>query len=120
VSYLHCPRCQHAYNVVVQPVCPSCVTDPTDDVIAAADQLARALARATADQIAAAEAHVSGGGGTILRALRSAVTTASPHQAILATVALALLTRLAPPRKTIAARAAAWGSRARALLARAL
>jgi hypothetical protein len=120
VSYLHCPRCQHAYNVAVQPACPTCVTDPTDDIVAAADQLARALARANTDQLAAAEARVGEGGGTILRALRSAVPTAGPQQAILATVALALLTRLAPPRKTIAARAASWSARARALLARAL
>jgi hypothetical protein len=122
VSYLHCPRCQHAYNIAVQSACPSCVTDPTDDVVAAADQLARAIERATPAQLAAAEARLDqkrlgdGGsrGGSILRALRAAVPVPSPHPAILATVALALITRLTPPRRTIAT----WSSRARALLAR--
>jgi hypothetical protein len=115
VSYLHCPRCQHAYNIAVQSVCPSCVTDPTDDVVAAADQLAHAMERATPAQLAAAAARLDQKrGGSILRALRAAVPVPSPHPAILATVALALITRLTPPRRTIAT----WSSRARALLAR--
>jgi hypothetical protein len=115
VSYLHCPRCQHAYNVATQPACPYCVTDPTDDVAEAADRLARALARATPDQVAAAEARLTEG-SSILRALRAPV--ANPSQAILATVAIALLARLAPPARTPRRVIAAFGSRARALLAR--
>ena len=124
MSYLHCPRCHHAYNVATQPACPSCIVDPTDEVVAAAEQLARAMARATPEQVAAAEARLDqkllgdgqpSRGGAILRALRERVPVASPQTALLATVALALLTRLTPaPRRSLAA----WGSRARALLAK--
>ena len=146
MSYLHCPRCQHAYNAATQPACPSCgpvvpavPADPVDDVVAATEQLARALARATPDEIAAAQMQLDdrtprlAAGGTAHREddgrpLASAILDAvrarlappmlGPQQALLATVALALLSRLAPPRRTLAARAAAWSSRARALLAR--
>jgi hypothetical protein len=59
MSYLHCPSCKRAYNLAIQPICPHCpvpatVVDPTDDIVAAADQLARALARATPAERAAA------------------------------------------------------------------
>jgi hypothetical protein len=61
VSFVHCPDCKRAYNLVGQPACPHCgvragaPADPTDDIIVAADQLARAVARATPAQLAAAE-----------------------------------------------------------------
>jgi hypothetical protein len=59
MSYLHCPTCKRAYNLAIQPICPYCpvaatVVDPADDIVAAADQLARALARATPAERAAA------------------------------------------------------------------
>jgi hypothetical protein len=59
MSYLHCPSCNRAYNLAIQPTCPWCpvpatVVDPAEDIVAAADQLARALARATPAQRSAA------------------------------------------------------------------
>ena len=60
MSYLHCPSCRRAYNVAERPACPSCgvqpgaPADPVDDVVAMAEQLARAIGRATPDQVAAA------------------------------------------------------------------
>ncbi len=143
MSYLHCPTCRCAYNVATQPACPSCgvragtPADPTDAVVAAAEQLARAIARATPDQLAAAElqldtrsarlalpaANDATPAPSILRAVRAALTPASPsvvpagsraHQALLTTVVIALLTRLAPPPRSRRARAA---SRAFAFIA---
>jgi hypothetical protein len=63
MSYVHCSACQRAYNHAVQPVCPYCpvtatVVDPADDIVAAADQLARALARATPAERALAAARL--------------------------------------------------------------
>jgi hypothetical protein len=60
VSYLHCPQCSHAYNLAVTQQCPCCpvpatLVDPEEDIVAAADALARAMARATpAERTAAA------------------------------------------------------------------
>ncbi len=59
MSYLHCLACKRAYNLAIQATCPYCpvpatVVDPADDIVAAADQLARALARATPAERAAA------------------------------------------------------------------
>jgi len=59
VSYLHCPTCQRAYNLAVETVCPYCpvpasAVDPTEDIVAAAEQLARAMARATPSERSAA------------------------------------------------------------------
>ncbi|MBA3498959.1 MAG: hypothetical protein H0T65_01215, partial [Deltaproteobacteria bacterium] len=53
MSYLHCPTCACAYNVAREPACPRCgiragtPADPTNDIISAVEQLARAMARAT-------------------------------------------------------------------------
>jgi hypothetical protein len=53
VSYLHCPTCACAYNLTREPACPRCglkagtPADPTEDVLSAVEQLARAMARAT-------------------------------------------------------------------------
>lgn len=152
MSYLHCPTCRCAYNVAIQAACPRCGVrpgtpiDPTADVVAAAEQLARAVARATPSELAAAEAVLDGrssqralsaGGPTaapppsILRAVRAALAPASPvvpagsraHQALLTTVVLALLTRIAarPAARLLAVKQSprAWvASRTRALLAR--
>ncbi|MEP6865582.1 MAG: hypothetical protein ABJE66_33490 [Deltaproteobacteria bacterium] len=60
MSYLHCPQCSHAYNLAVTQQCPCCpvpatLVDPEEDIVAAADALARAMARATpAERTAAA------------------------------------------------------------------
>jgi len=117
MSYLHCPACSRAYNVAREPACPSCRVrpgapppDPTDDVITAAEQLARAIARATPAQLAAAEsqladrdarpalpapdvAAVSPSPLNVLRAIRTAIALppAPVHVVLLATVALALM-----------------------------
>jgi hypothetical protein len=63
MSYVHCSACQRAYNHAIQPICPYCpvpaqVVDPAEDIVAAADQLARALARATPAERAAAAARM--------------------------------------------------------------
>ena len=63
MSYLHCPSCNRAYNLAIQPICPHCpvpatVVNAADDIVAAADQLARALARATPAERAAAAARM--------------------------------------------------------------
>ncbi len=64
MSYLHCPTCKRAYNLAASPACPSCGAaagtpeDPTDDIVSAAEQLARALARASDDQRDAAAARL--------------------------------------------------------------
>ena len=118
-SYLHCPACGRAYNVTREVACPNCrlrpggpPTDPTEDVVSAAEQLARALARATPAQLAAAEttladrdrpalpapeqpapATASVTPLTVLRAIRTAIAPPPMpvHVALLATVALALM-----------------------------
>jgi hypothetical protein len=144
VSFLHCPACSRAYNVASHPACPSCgvragtPADPVEDVIAAAAQLARAVARATPEQLAIAANAVApermlpapgsrDDGVNILRAVRAALAPPPPpptnqaNTALLATVALALVTRIAPRPSTIerfATRAGAWSARARAVLAR--
>jgi hypothetical protein len=55
MSYVHCPTCKRAYNIAVSAQCPACpvpaeLVDPAEDIVAAAEQLARAMARATPDQ----------------------------------------------------------------------
>lgn len=62
MSYLHCPTCACAYNVAREPACPRCgiaagtPADPSEDVINAVEQLARAMARATPIELVAAQA----------------------------------------------------------------
>lgn len=64
MSYLHCPTCKRAYNLAASPACPSCGAaagtpeDPTDDIVSAAEQLARALGRASDEQRDAAAARL--------------------------------------------------------------
>ena len=132
MSYLHCPTCQCAYNVANQAACPRCGVragaplDPAEDVIAAAEQLARAVGRATPVQLAQAQAELAMRDAnralpapdalrmtapSLLRAVRAAlapppaasndspVVSGRAQQALLTTVVLALLTRLPrPPR----------------------
>lgn len=55
MSYLHCPTCKRAYNVETYAQCPSCpvaasLVDPAEDIVAATEALARAMARATPDE----------------------------------------------------------------------
>jgi hypothetical protein len=65
MSYLHCPACSRAYNLATQPSCPYCPavatpTDPADGIAAAVEALARAMARATPVQRAAAAPALEG------------------------------------------------------------
>lgn len=141
MSYLHCPTCQCAYNVATQAACPRCGVragaplDPIDDVIAAAEQLARAVGRATPVQLAQAQAELAMRDAnralpapdalrttppSLLRAVRAAlapppqISNANPvvsgQQALLTTVVLALLTRLPRRRPAVFAPARAWAT----------
>ena len=63
MSYTHCPTCQRAYNLAVQPVCPYCpvqatAVDASEDIVAAAELLARAMTRATPAERDAAAARL--------------------------------------------------------------
>lgn len=59
MSYLHCPTCRCAYNIATQPRCPRCSVQPADDppadaaeaIVAALDQLARAMTSASPEEI---------------------------------------------------------------------
>jgi len=130
MSYLHCPTCSCAYNVAREPACPRCgiragtPADPRDDVVAAVEQLARAIARATPAEIAAAEAtldarlsqlalpastaRVDSAPPDLLRAVRAALDpvpvldrdpAAEPGRPRVATVLMTLLERVAPARQ---------------------
>jgi len=109
MSYLHCPTCKCAYNIAVSALCPNCPVpmsevDPAEDIVAAAERLAHAMARATPserktatsrmDQLALAERSVCDGPlgsmtrgpgakpvtfhGAMLRSIREAIEPASP------------------------------------------
>jgi len=100
-SYLHCPACGRAYNVTREVSCPSCrhrpggaPEDPTEDVVTAAEQLARALARATPAQLAAAESALAD--RPALPAPERTATAAAPSPSPLS-VLRAIRTALAPP-----------------------
>ena len=135
MSYLHCPTCACAYNVAREPACPRCgiragtPADPTDDIISAVEQLARAMARATPIELVAAQSILdrrdaqlalpapgqpAAPSPQLLRAVRAALAPPPPasnanpvvsgraQQALLTTVVLALLTRLPRPRPVYA------------------
>lgn len=133
MSYLHCPTCRCAYNVANEPACPRCgvsasvPADPRDAVVAAAEQLARAVARATPVQLAQAQAELAMRDAaralpapgalrttptSMLRAVRAALAPPAPsepvitnraQQALLTTVVLALMTRLPKQRPSMRA-----------------
>lgn len=137
MSYLHCPVCQRAYNLAISPACPSCPVhatpvDATDDIVAAAERLAGAMARATATERGAAVARMArlalpGPGGIaptelrgeILRSIRTAleprpVPAPARPQPLLASLASAVLARLdSRPRLQAGLRRAALAVRAR-------
>jgi hypothetical protein len=136
MSYLHCPACSRAYNIAAQPSCPYCPVvatpvDATEDIVAAAETLVRAMARATPAERGAAAARmdrlalpatdmeraserwcaaVNGEPiayrGTIRRSICNALAPAAAPvppkpQRLLATLAFAVLERIAPhtPRR---------------------
>lgn len=131
MSFVHCPECQRAYNLVGSPACPHCgvragaPADPIEDILVAADQLARAVARATPEQLARADLRLRirtarlalpapnrpdfSPPTSMLGAVRTALLPAPPPKRLrdtLVEAATAILERL-PPR---------WSTRARALL----
>jgi hypothetical protein len=94
MSYLHCPTCKCAYNIAQSALCPNCPVpmsevDPTEDIVAAAEQLARALARATPAQRQAAAVRMD----------QLAIQTVTPPpppkpQPLLAAIAFAVVERI--------------------------
>jgi hypothetical protein len=55
MSYLHCPTCKRAYSIAISTQCPNCpvpvqLVDAAEDIVVAAEALARAMQRATPDE----------------------------------------------------------------------
>jgi hypothetical protein len=117
MSYLHCPSCKRACNLAVDRTCPSCpvpaaVVDPAEDIVAATEQLARAMARATPDEreeamgrmdrlaLPAPGAKPVTFHGAMIRSIREALDPPPPRmpakQPLLALVATRMLERIAP------------------------
>jgi len=144
VSFVHCPDCQRAYNLVGSPACPHCglragaPADPTEDILVAAEQLARAIARATPAQLAAAELTLItrstqlalpspdrrdfSAPPAMLRAVRTALLPpGEPEQKAslrdrITLVASSILERLPSPQRVVR-RASGWTNRARSIFA---
>jgi hypothetical protein len=136
MSYLHCPSCKRAFNLAVDRTCPSCpvpatVVDPAEDIVAAAEQLARAMARATPNErdeamgrmdrlaLPAPGAKPVTFHGGMLRSIREALDPPPPPRApkkqpLLAIVATRMLERIAPHVERYAPRARELGSGLRA------
>jgi len=116
MSYLHCPTCKCAYNIALSTLCPNCPVpvsevDPTEDIVAAAEQLARAMARATPSERKAATSRmdqlalpapgakpVTFHGG-MLQSIRNALEPVAPPpvpkpQPLLTAIAFAVVERL--------------------------
>lgn len=132
MSYLHCPTCKRAYNIAVDRACPSCpvaatLVDPAEDILAAAEQLARAMARATPDErddamgrmdrlaLPAPGAKPVTFHGAMLRSIREALDpppppapvrrSLPPMRPLIAMVATRMLEKLAPHVERYAPRA---------------
>ncbi len=97
MSYLHCPTCSHAFNLAVAAACPQCaarpiqpeLVDPSEDIVVAADALARAMARATPAERSLAASRIT-------RLAPEALARPLVHApSVLAPPAPRLLTRLA-------------------------
>jgi hypothetical protein len=127
MSYLHCPVCSRAFNIAQYPSCPHCpaaatLVDPVDVLVAAAESLAGALARATPAQRAAAAARIrvpelppmpALAESAALQAIRSAPAQPIPRRSPwLAALAVAVLDRLAPHAPKRLLRAVQSGVRA--------
>ncbi len=118
MSYLHCPTCKRAFNIETFATCPSCpiaaqLVDPAEDIVAATEQLARAMARATPDERADAMARMdrlalpAPGAkpvtfhGAMVKSIREALDPQPPprpvkKQPLLAQLATRVLAELAP------------------------
>lgn len=126
MSYAHCPACHRAYNLAQHAACPACpvaatVVDPAEDILAAADQLARALARATPAQRADAAKRMDGigvGVALVAPAPRPGPEPARPIVRAPLAAAAELMWSLASHAKQRALKIApAWVARARAAFA---
>src|SRR4051812_44389703 len=118
MSYLHCPACSRAYNIAAQASCPYCPVqatpvDPTEDIVVAAESLARAMARASAaerDEAAARMERLAlpapnaepkhASHGAMLRTIRNVLVPPPPaaERPTLFTRARSLIARFAPPQ----------------------
>ncbi|HTJ47458.1 MAG TPA: hypothetical protein VL463_35410 [Kofleriaceae bacterium] len=58
MNYVHCTACGRAYDAAKRRRCPTCVSGVEDEVADAAAQLARALARASPDELDALVARI--------------------------------------------------------------
>jgi hypothetical protein len=134
MSYLHCPSCKRAYNIAVDRACPVCpvpatLVDPAEDIVAATEQLARAMARATPDErqdamgrmdrlaLPAPGAKPVTFHGAMIRSIREALDPVAPTpqprtpwyasrgQPLFAMVATRMLEKLAPHVERYAPRA---------------
>ncbi|HEY5926208.1 MAG TPA: hypothetical protein VIV11_31200 [Kofleriaceae bacterium] len=116
MSYLHCPTCKCAYNIALSALCPNCPVpmsevDPAEDIVAAAERLAHAMARATPserkiattrmDQLAlpAPGAKPVTFHGAMLRSIREAIEPVAPPpvpkpQPLLAAIAYAVVEKI--------------------------
>jgi hypothetical protein len=120
MSYLHCPSCSRAYNLAAQSSCPYCPVlatpvDACEDIVAAAEQLARAMERATPAERGAAAARMERLAlpapdaapapyhGAMLRTIRDALVPARPTPTrpppLLQTIALGVYARLQARRE---------------------
>jgi hypothetical protein len=117
MSYLHCPTCKCAYNIALTSLCPNCPVpmsevDPTEDIVAAAERLANAMARATPSERKAATSRMdqlalpAPGAkpvtfhGAMLRSIREAIEPVAPPpvpkpQPLLTAIAYAVVERIA-------------------------
>ncbi len=139
MSYLHCPSCKRAFNLAVDRTCPSCpvpatVVDPAEDIVAATEQLARAMARATPQErdeamgrmdrlaLPAPGAKPVTFHGAMIRSIREALDPTAPlpaprapaKQPLLALVATRMLERIAPHVERYAPRMRELGTGLRA------
>src|SRR5262245_17162864 len=116
MSYLHCPMCKCAYNIALSALCPNCPVptsevDPAADIVAAAERLAHAMARATPAERKAATARMEQLAlpapdakpvtfhGAMLRSIREAIEPVPPPpppkpQPLLAVIAYAVIARI--------------------------
>jgi hypothetical protein len=98
MNYLHCPTCKRAYNFEVQATCPWCpvaatVVDPADDIVAAAQRLSEAMARATPAERTAAAVRIQH--LQVFTPAPPPIAPPPPAHSIVVSIAMALERRLA-------------------------
>src|SRR3954463_10463612 len=106
MSYVHCPQCSHAYNLAVTSFCPCCpvavtVVDGEEDILAAADALARAMARATPAERTAAASRIQ----QLAVPTPPVIAKAPPAPTLLTRLAESLVDRVVPRLNELAEQA---------------